>query len=138
VRALLLQAGNGKDTQMKTSLVFVTMLLAASAASAAVPGKTMDTKAGKVYVDDKGMTLYVYDNDKQNRSNCYGKCADVWPPYMAEAKAKRMGEWTLVKRKDGSKMWAYDKHPLYTYVKDKKPGDVTGDGMGGVWHIAKP
>jgi predicted lipoprotein with Yx(FWY)xxD motif len=57
---------------------------------------------------------------------------------MADANAKSEGEWTLVERKDGSKMWAYESKPLYTYIEDKKAGDVTGDGVGGVWHVAKP
>jgi predicted lipoprotein with Yx(FWY)xxD motif len=34
-------------------------------------------------------------------------------------------------------MWAYEGWPLYLWVKDTKPGDVTGDGVGGVWHAAK-
>ena len=70
-------------------------------------------------------------------SNCYDKCAVAWPPFMAAADAKAEGEWTLVERKDGSKMWAYEGKPLYTFVDDKKAGDVTGDGKGGVWHVAK-
>jgi predicted lipoprotein with Yx(FWY)xxD motif len=89
----------------------------------------MDTSAGKAYVDEK---------DKANESNCYDECAVKWPPYMAHAGAKSEGEWTLVERKDGSKMWAYENQPLYTHIDDKSPGDVTGDGVGGVWHVAKP
>jgi predicted lipoprotein with Yx(FWY)xxD motif len=114
------------------------VLLATSAAIAA--GKTMDTSAGKVYVDDKGMTLYMLDKDAANTSTCNDKCAAVWPPYKAAADAKAEGEWKIVDRKDGTKMWAYDGHPLYTFVKDKKPGDATGEGVKddfGVWHVAK-
>jgi predicted lipoprotein with Yx(FWY)xxD motif len=110
----------------------------ASTVYAAEPGKTMDTSAGKVYVDERGMTLYTFDKDKANESACYDECAVKWPPYLADANAKSEGEWTLVERKDGSKMWAYENQPLYTYIEDKNPGDVTGDGVGGVWHIAKP
>ena len=124
---------------MKSSTVglIAAMVLLAPAALAAGPGKTMDTGAGKVYVDESGMTLYVFDKDKANKSSCYNECAAMWPPYKAAANAKAHGEWTLVKRKGGSMMWAYEKHPLYVYAKDKKPGDATGDGVGGVWHIAK-
>jgi predicted lipoprotein with Yx(FWY)xxD motif len=43
-----------------------------------------------------------------------------------------------VTRDDGSKQWAYKGKPLYTWVKDAKPGDVTGDGVNSVWHIAQP
>ncbi|MNP39404.1 Secreted repeat [compost metagenome] len=49
-----------------------------------------------------------------------------------------MGDWTLIKRKDGSMQWAYYGKPLYTYIDDKKAGDKAGEGKGGVWHIAKP
>ena len=56
---------------------------------------------------------------------------------MAAADAKAEGEWTVVERSDGSKMWAYEGKPLYTYADDKKAGDMTGEGKGGVWHVAK-
>ena len=32
--------------------------------------------------------------------------------------------------------WAYKGWPLYLWIKDTKPGDTTGDGVGGVWHTA--
>ena len=89
-------------------------------------------------VDAKGMTLYTYDKDADGKSACNGQCAQNWPPLMAEAGAEADGEWTVVKRDDGSMQWAYDGKPLYTFVMDKKPGDVTGDGKMGVWHVAKP
>jgi predicted lipoprotein with Yx(FWY)xxD motif len=56
---------------------------------------------------------------------------------MTAADAQPEGEWTIVERKDGSKMWAYEGKPVYTFAKDTKPGDVTGDGVGGVWHVSK-
>ena len=89
-------------------------------------------------VDHNGMTLYTYDKDSDGKSACNGQCAQNWPPLMAEAGAKAEGEWSVVKRDDGSMQWAYDKKPLYTFVMDKKAGDVTGDGKMGVWHVAKP
>jgi predicted lipoprotein with Yx(FWY)xxD motif len=116
---------------------FAAVLLSISAASAMDPAKTMDTSAGKVWADDKGMTLYIFDKDAANKSNCYDQCAKNWPPLMAAADAMTSGDWTIVKRDDGMMMWAYDGHPLYTFIKDTKPGDVTGEGVGGVWHVAK-
>lgn len=89
-------------------------------------------------VDQNGMTLYTYDKDADGKSACNGQCAQNWPPLMAEAGAKAEGEWSLVTRDDGSMQWAYDGKPLYTFVMDKKAGDVTGDGKMGVWHVAKP
>jgi predicted lipoprotein with Yx(FWY)xxD motif len=104
---------------------------------AAEPAKTMDTSLGKVLTDQKGMTLYAFDKDEKNKSNCYDQCAANWPPFAAAADAKAEGEWTIVDRTDGSKMWAYNGKPLYLWVKDKKPGDVTGDNVGDVWHVVK-
>jgi predicted lipoprotein with Yx(FWY)xxD motif len=97
---------------------------------------TMDQGGKSVFTDAKGMTLYVYDKDAAGVSNCYDKCAVNWPPAMAGDGAKADGDFTLVDRTDGGKMWAYKGHPLYLWVKDAKPGDMTGDGVGGVWHTA--
>jgi predicted lipoprotein with Yx(FWY)xxD motif len=123
---------------MKTTLFALTTLLIGScAALAEEPAKTMDSSAGKIYTDANGMALYTFDKDEAGKSNCYDKCATNWPPFMAAADAKAEGEWTVVERTDGSKMWAYEGKPLYTYIEDKKAGDVNGEGKGGVWHIAK-
>ena len=113
------------------------LLAAASAFAMDDPAKTMKTSAGEVYTDAKGMTLYVYDKDEAGKSNCYDKCATNWPPFKAEAGAMAMGEWTVVTRTDGTAMWAYDGKPVYTFVKDKKAGDMAGEGAGGVWHVVK-
>lgn len=114
------------------------LTLAAGYAQAAGPLKTGHTSKGTVLVDAKGMTLYVFDKDPAGKSACSGACATNWPPLMASASAKAEGEYTVITRDDGSKQWAYAGKPLYTWVKDSKPGDVTGDGVGGVWHLAKP
>ena len=100
--------------------------------------KTSDTKLGKVLADNKGMTLYTFDKDVPGKSNCKGKCATAWPPVMAGASAKATGKLSIITRDDGSKQWAYGKMPLYGWFKDKKTGDVTGDGRGGVWHVVHP
>ncbi|MGH9149067.1 MAG: hypothetical protein ACRD0F_01860, partial [Acidimicrobiales bacterium] len=33
---------------------------------------------------------------------------------------------------------SYNGKPLYRYAGDSAPGQVTGDGIGGLWHVAKP
>jgi len=100
------------------------------------PAKLADTSMGKAWVDPNGMTLYTYEKDTKTTSNCNGQCAVEWPPLMATATDKAMGQWSIVKRDDGSLQWAYGGHPFYTFVDDKKPGDVTGDGKDG-FHLAK-
>ena len=104
--------------------------------------KTMDIAGKEVLTDANGMTLYTFDKDVQgSASNCYdegdSKCATNWPPLFAEAGGPAPeGKFTIIDRKDGTKIWAYDGWPLYLWIKDAKPGDTTGDGVGGVWHTA--
>lgn len=86
-------------------------------------------------VDHKGMTVYTFDKDSGGKSMCNGDCAKNWPPMMAPAGAKAEGKFTPIKRDDGMMQWAYDGKPLYTFVKDEKPGEKKGDGMKDVWHV---
>jgi predicted lipoprotein with Yx(FWY)xxD motif len=110
----------------------------ADAQGGQMPAGVHEMKAsnGKmVLADAKGMTLYTFAKDTAGTSNCNDGCAKNWPPLMAAADAKPMGDWTIVKRADGSSQWAYKGMPLYTWVKDMKPGDATGDGVG-AWAAA--
>lgn len=100
--------------------------------------KQADTSAGTVLTNAAGLTLYTFDKDAAGVSNCYDQCATNWPPMPAEASSKNEGDFSVVERKDGTFMWAYKGEPLYTWIGDSAKGDVTGDGVGGVWHIAKP
>ncbi len=118
-------------------------ILAALLASLAAPALaetgigSADTSLGKVLVDANGMTLYSYDADAGGMSACYDTCAANWPPLLAPAGAMAEGTFGLTTRTDGAMQWTYAGKPLYLWVKDTKPGDVTGDGVGGVWHILK-
>jgi predicted lipoprotein with Yx(FWY)xxD motif len=85
-----------------------------------------------------GMTLYTFDRDTAGRSACNGPCAQNWPPLAAAADARAAADYSVVVRDDGSRQWAYKGRPLYTWVRDAKPGDTTGDGFNGVWHVARP
>lgn len=112
-------------------------LIGTTASFAADAWKEAEVGGVKIYTDAKGKTLYTFDKDKTGTSNCYDKCATNWPPLKASAGAKDEGEWTVIARKDGTHMWAYEGKPLYTFVKDKKAGDMKGDGAMGVWHVVK-
>lgn len=116
-----------------------TAALIFSGVALAAPVKTGDSAKGKVLTDAKGMTLYTFDKDSAGKSACNGKCATNWPPLMAAAGDESGNGYSTIKRDDGKMQWAYKDKPLYTWVKDKKPGDITGDGfLNGAWHIAKP
>jgi predicted lipoprotein with Yx(FWY)xxD motif len=110
-----------------------------TAAFAMDPAKVAETSKGKTLVDAKGMTLYTFDKDSGGKSACNGPCATNWPPLAASADAKPMGDWTVVARDDGNKMWAYKGKPVYTFAKDTAAGDIKGDGfLNGAWHVAQP
>jgi predicted lipoprotein with Yx(FWY)xxD motif len=114
-------------------------LCGASMAVAAEPAQVAETAKGKTLVDAKGMTLYTFDKDTGGKSACNGTCAANWPPLAADKGAAASGGWTVIARDDGASQWAYKGKPLYTFVKDKKPGDVVGDGfLNGAWHAAQP
>lgn len=101
--------------------------------------KTDPTK-GTYIADFAGMTLYTYDKDTKGVSNCYSACATAWPPYSSGAVAQGQfpTDISVITRTDGSKQFAWKGMPLYYYAKDTKAGDITGDGVGGVWHLVKP
>ena len=107
-------------------------------ANAAEPAKRVKTDKGEILVNPNGMALYTFDRDMGGKSACSGACATNWPPLMAKKDDKPSGSWTIIERDDGSLQWAYGAKPLYTWSKDGKAGDVTGDGVNGVWHVAKP
>jgi predicted lipoprotein with Yx(FWY)xxD motif len=127
---------------MRQIVLGLAAVLFATTAWAADPAMTMDTPLGKVWTDANGMTLYTFDKDTKGAmaSACAGECIVNWPPFLAADGAMAEGSWTLVDVVDADgaskKMWAYDGWPLYLWVKDTKPGDTTGDMVGGVWHAA--
>ena len=129
---------------IRTIAALAVLTAMASTAMAMEPAKTMDTALGAVFVDGNGMTLYTFDKDTKGAaaSACMDKCIAAWPPFLAPDGAMAEGEWTIVDVKDADgamkKMWAYDGSPLYLFVKDTKPGDVNGEGVNDVWHVAKP
>ncbi len=102
--------------------------------------KSMEVSLGTVTVltDENGMTLYILVRDEPGKSNCNGKCADAWPPLMADESATPAENFSILTRDDGSKQWAYKDKPLYLFVRDEKPGDTTGEGRGYAWFVARP
>jgi predicted lipoprotein with Yx(FWY)xxD motif len=122
---------------IRSLTVFAAVLLMGSAAIAA-PVKHGQTAMGAVLTDEKGMTLYTFDKDAPGTSACVDACAQNWPPLMAAGGAMAEGDYTVIKRADGSMQWAYKGKPLYTWSKDAKPGDTTGEGFKDIWHAAKP
>ncbi|EIG62740.1 hypothetical protein [Bradyrhizobium sp. WSM1253] len=123
-------------TSIRLALTLAISLALVPTAFAAPPA---ETGKGNVLTDAKGMSLYTFDKDADGKSACNGPCATNWPVLKAEASDAAADGYTVITRDDGSKQWAYKRKPLYTFAKDTKPGDVTGDGfLNGAWHLAMP
>jgi predicted lipoprotein with Yx(FWY)xxD motif len=115
-----------------------------SKASATVGAAT--TGLGKILVDSKGRTLYLFKADKGTKSTCFGACAAAWPPLRANGKptvgngAKRSLVGSTA-RSDGRPQVTYNGHPLYLYAGDQKAGDANGqaiNGFGAPWFVLTP
>src|SRR4051812_33567128 len=110
----------------------------ASGASVAVAS----TSLGPVVVDDKGFTLYLFEQDTGPTSTCTDACAKAWPPAVVPAPPTAgtgvTGALTTPPRPDGSTQIVLAGPPLYRFVADTAPGDVTGQDVGGTWYAVSP
>jgi predicted lipoprotein with Yx(FWY)xxD motif len=105
-----------------------------------------NAKLGKILVDSRGRTLYLFKKDKGTKSACSGACAAAWPPLRANGKPKAGSGVTAsrlgtTRRSDGKPQVTYNGHPLYSFVMDTKPGDTKGQGFtafGARWFAVSP
>jgi predicted lipoprotein with Yx(FWY)xxD motif len=101
---------------------------------------------GKILVDSKGRTLYLFEKDSGTTSACSGACAGTWPPLRANDKPTAGSGATASMlgtsmRSDGKPQVTYNGHPLYRYQSDQKPGDTNGQGLtafGAAWFALSP
>ena len=93
--------------------------------------------------NDHGLTLYYYSADKRGSgtSVCTGGCATAWPPLAAPVKApagvRLPGPLGMITRPGGVRQVTINGFPVYLYAGDKAPGQATGNGMEGTWHVIK-
>jgi predicted lipoprotein with Yx(FWY)xxD motif len=94
-----------------------------------------------VVVAGSGRTVYVFDKDTAGAgtSACTGTCLEKWPAVTADTAAPSVdgvtGTVGTITRDDGTMQVTLDGLPLYTYAADTKAGDVTGQGVQGVWWV---
>ena len=139
---------------MKRTTLWIAALTAAASlavglggAYAAQSGGTKvslaSTSLGKILVDARGHSLYLFEKDKNGKSACAGACATYWPPLIttgkplagAGVKASLLG---TTKRADGKMQVTYNHHPLYTFALDKAKGQTKGqnlDEFGAEWYV---
>lgn len=123
---------------MKRFMTATVALILAAGQALAAPTMTAGTGAEAMLTNSAGMTLYTFDKDAEGVSNCAGECLALWPALTAAASDAAEGDYAIIDRADGAKQWTYKGKPLYTFVKDMAAGDVMGDGVKKVWHIARP
>lgn len=105
---------------------------------------TAGSSLGTIVVNDKGMTVYVYDNDTANsgKSSCTGVCITTWPAVTTTSATPMVsgvtGKVGTIPAANGTKQITLNGHPLYTYVGDSAKGDVKGQGLQGVWWVVSP
>ncbi len=118
------------------------MAMASPSAATTTVGTAEDPELGTILTDPEGMTLYLFTRDEPGVSNCYDDCEAAWPVFTSEEPLTLPdgvpGELTLIERTDGSTQVAYNGWPLYYWVEDQAPGDVTGQGVGDVWFVVNP
>jgi predicted lipoprotein with Yx(FWY)xxD motif len=108
--------------------------------------RVAETRLGKILVDSRGRTLYLFRKDSGTKSACSGACTTAWPPLRAGAKptVAAGAKASLVgttRRSDGKPQVTYNGHPLYTFIMDKKSGDTNGEGVvafGAGWFVVSP
>jgi predicted lipoprotein with Yx(FWY)xxD motif len=87
-----------------------------------------------VLADAAGRTVYTFDKDEMNKSNCSGGCLTAWPVFAAKAGAAAQGDFGLIDA-GAAKQWTVKGKPLYYFAGDANPGERNGEGKGGVWHM---
>ncbi len=122
-------------TREFAAALFASVTIAACSSMAPAPTMVSDG----VVTGPNGMTLYTFDKDVagSGKSVCNGPCATNWPPLMAASGATAGGDYSVITRDDGKAQWALKGKPLYYWIKDQKPGDKTGEGVNGIWHVAR-
>jgi predicted lipoprotein with Yx(FWY)xxD motif len=108
---------------------------------AAAPAvKLRMSKLGRILVDAQNRTLYLFLEDVDGKSSCYGPCTRIWPPALVTGRTAKAGPGviarkltTVARRRSQRRQLVYNGHPLYTTDADAMPGDTNGQGVFNTW-----
>ena len=94
----------------------------ASAASGGAKIGLRKTNRGKLVVNSKGRTLYMFAKDKRNKDVCVKIkfCTTTWPPVTTKGRPVagtgiQKSMLGTIKLPNGKQQVTYGGHPLYTY-----------------------
>jgi predicted lipoprotein with Yx(FWY)xxD motif len=121
----------------------------ATAATRAKPIGTVITTAksqfGMMLFDGTGQAIYLFDKEQTTKPECYGACAEAWPPVLtngtpAATGGTRQDLLDTTKRTDGTTQVTYGGHPLYYYAHEAKNEVKCHNiqGFGGLWLVVTP
>ncbi|MGH2991928.1 MAG: COG4315 family predicted lipoprotein [Solirubrobacterales bacterium] len=103
-----------------------------------------DSEFGQILTDSDGRTLYLFDKETTERSECFGACAEAWPPFYTEGEPRAgsgvKDELLGTTDHEGKELVTYNGQPLYYYV-DEGPNEVLCQGVdefGGLWLVVDP
>ena len=131
----------------------VSLVLGVSAAMAATHATTAtatvkvgSSSLGRILVDGRGRTLYLFEKDSRGHSACSGACTSYWPPLLTRAKLLARGSAKqsllgIIRRSNGRKQVTYAGHPLYRFIGDTRPGQTNGQDLqdfGAGWYVLSP
>ena len=119
---------------------------ASSSAGTSAKVAVANSNLGRILVDARGRTLYLFAKDKTGKSTCYGLCAGYWPALTTKGKPSaikgaRQALLGTTRRKDGHLQVTYRGHPLYRFSGDTGAGMTSGEGLtdfGGGWWAVSP
>lgn len=104
-----------------------------------------DSDFGLMLYDASGQPIYLFDAETTSRPECYGECAEAWPPVLTTEKPRAAGTVKsdllgTTPRRDGSTQITYAGHPLYFYAHEGKYQVKCHNvnGFGGTWLVVKP
>jgi predicted lipoprotein with Yx(FWY)xxD motif len=130
------------------SLTYGLSIASASASSAGTAAKVAvaNSQLGRILVDSRGRTLYLFAKDRRGKSACSGLCAGYWPALTTKGKPKaingaRQALLGTTRRSDGRLQVTYRGHPLYRFSGDTGAGKTSGEGLtdfGGGWWVVSP
>src|SRR3954467_9620622 len=126
-------------------LVAVLALALLPAGAMAAKVGTADSRFGTILVDGRGHTLYAVTKDGRGPSQCYGSCAQAWPPPHPSAKPTAIGGarasyLDTTRRRGGRRQVTYRGRPLYFYIGEKQAGQILCQDVfefGGFWRILR-
>jgi predicted lipoprotein with Yx(FWY)xxD motif len=108
--------------------------------------KTGSSSLGRIIVDARGRTVYLFEKDTRRSSACAGACATYWPPLLTHGKPTagagvKRSLLGVIRRANGTRQVTYAGHPLYRFALDTKPGQTNGEGrqdFGAGWDALSP